>query len=215
MIGFATLTVSVIVFWGSRALRSRYPEVTAVNLESTIRGWLFDSGLSAKRVSNPAWIFGLQTTLPVGESVYITQMKERPDFIALEASLTLSPEHQAILKAVPRAYLERLMQEVVLKVFLAEMLLTIRMRHTDISISSKFAITRGSMKDEFFEHLDNMDNAIVLARDTFAHAVERAQRLVVQRNIRIANASPLRRSYICVRSRIIRRWWRKRRRLSR
>ena len=37
---------------------------------------------------NPAWIFGLQTTLPVGESMYIIQMKERRHFIALEASLT-------------------------------------------------------------------------------------------------------------------------------
>ena len=215
MIGYALLTVSVIVFWGSRALRFRYPEVTADNLESTIRGWLCDSGLSAKRVSNPAWIFGLQTTLPVGESMYISQMKEHRHFIALEASLTLSPEHQAILKAVPRAYLEKLMQEVVLKVFLAEMGLTIRMRLSDISFSSKFAITRGSMKDEFFEHLGNMDNAIILARDTIAHAVERAQRLVDRRNIRIAKASPLRRSYICVRSRIVRPLWRKRRQLSR
>jgi hypothetical protein len=100
MIGYALLSVSAIVFWGSRALRFRYPEVTADNLESTIRGWLCDSGLSAKRVSNPDWIFGLQTTLPVGESMYIIQMKERRHFIALEASLTLSPEHQAILKAV-------------------------------------------------------------------------------------------------------------------
>ena len=186
MIGYALLSVSAIVFWGSRALRFRCTEVTADNLESTIRGWLCDSGLSTKRVSNPAWIFGLQTTLPVGESIYIIQMKERRHFIALEASLTLSPEHQEILEAVPRAYFENLMQEVVLKVFLARMVLTIRMRLSDISFLSKLAITRGSMKDDFFEHLDNMDNAIILARDTIAHAVERAPRLVDERNIRIA-----------------------------
>jgi hypothetical protein len=185
MIGYALLSLSAIVFWCSRALRFRYPEVTADNLESTIRGWLCDSGLSAKRVSDPAWIFGLQTTLPVGESIYIIQIKERRDFIALEASLTLSPENQAILKTLPTAYLEKLMQEVVLKFFLARMVLTIRMRRSDISFLSQLAITRGSMKDEFFEHLDNMDKAIILARDTIAHAVERAPRLVDQRNIRI------------------------------
>jgi hypothetical protein len=185
MIGYALLSLSAIVFWCSRALRFRYSEVTADNLESTIRGWLCDSGLSAKRVSDPAWIFGLQTTLPVGEPIYIIQIKERRDFIALEASLTLSPEHQAILKTLPTAYLEKLMQEVVLKVFLARMVLTIRMRRSDISFLSQLAITRGSMKDEFFEHLDNMDKAIILARDTIAHAVERAPRLVDQRNIRI------------------------------
>jgi len=185
MIGYALLSLSAIVFWCSRALRFRYPEVTADNLESTIRGWLCDSGLSAKRVSDPAWIFGLQTTLPVGESIYIIQIKERRDFIALEASLTLSPENQAILKTLPTAYLEKLMQEVVLKFFLARMVLTIRMRRSDISFLSQLAITRGSMKDKFFEHLDNMDKAIILARDTIAHAVERAPRLVDQRNIRI------------------------------
>ena len=186
MIGYALLTVSVTVFWGIRALRFSYPEVTADKLESTIRGWLCDSGLSAKRVFNPAWVFGLQTTLPVGESMYIVQMKERRHFIALEASLTLSPEHQAILRTVPREYLEKLMQEVVLRVFLARMVLTIRMRLSDISFLSKLAITRGSMKGEFLEHLDNMENAIILARDTIAHAVERAPQLIDQRNIRIA-----------------------------
>jgi hypothetical protein len=186
MIGYALLTVSVIVFWGIRALCFKHPEVTADDLESTIRGWLYDSGLSAKRVSDPAWNFGLLTTLPDGESVYVIQRKESRSFISFEASLAVSPEHQSILKAASKAHLEQLMQEIALKVFLARMVLTIRMRASDVSFLSKLAVRRGSMKDDFFDHLDDMDNAIILARDAISRVVEPGPRLVDQRSSKSA-----------------------------
>ena len=186
MIGYALLSLSAIVFWCSRALRFRYPEVTADNLESTIRGWLCDSGLSAKRVSDPAWIFGLLTTLPDGESVYVIQRKESRSLISFEASLDVSPEHQSILKAASKAKIEKLMQEIALKVFLSRMVLTIRMRASDVSFLSKLAVTRGSMKDDFFDHLDDMDNAIILARDAISRVVELGPRLVDQRSSKSA-----------------------------
>jgi hypothetical protein len=186
MIGYALLTVSGIVFWGIRALRFKHPEVTADDLESTIRGWLYDSGLSAKRVSDPAWIFGLLTTLPDGESVYVIQRKESRSLISFEASLDVSPEHQSILKAASKAKIEKLMQEIALKVFLSRMVLTIRMRASDVSFLSKLAVTRGSMKDDFFDHLDDMDNAIILARDAISRVVELGPRLVDQRSSKSA-----------------------------
>jgi hypothetical protein len=186
MVVYALLMVSIIVFWGIRALRFRYPDVTADNLESTIRGWLYDSGLSAQRVSDPAWVFALLTTLPNGESLYVIQRKESRRLITLEARLAVSPEHQAILKAVPAAFLEKLMQEIALKVFLARMALTIQMQLSEVSFSSQLAITRGSMEDDFFEHLDDMDNAIILARDVISRTTERVPRLVDKRDIGIA-----------------------------
>lgn len=181
MIGYALLTVSVIVFWGIRAFRFQQHEVTAGDLESTVRGWLYNSGLSARRVSDPAWSFGLLTTLPGGESISILQMKESPRLLTFEASLAVSPEHQSILKAAPKAHLEKLMQEIVLKAFLARMALTVRMRLSDVSFLSQLAITHGSMKDDFFDHLDDMGNAIILARDAIARVVEPGPRLVDQR----------------------------------
>ena len=186
MIGYALLTVSGIVFWGIRALRFKHPEVAADDLESTIRGWLYDSGLSAKRVSDPAWIFGLLTTLPDGESVYVIQRKESRSLISFEASLDVSPEHQSILKAASKAKIEKLMQEIALKVFLSRMVLTIRMRASDVSFLSKLAVTRSSMKDDFFDHLDDMDNAIILARDAISRVVELGPRLVDQRSSKSA-----------------------------
>jgi hypothetical protein len=186
MIGYALLTVSGIVFWGIRALRFKHPEVTADDLESTIQGWLYDSGLSAKCVSDPAWMFGLLTRLPDGESVYVIQRKESRSFISFEASLDVSPEHQSILKAAPKAQIEKLMQEIALKVFLSRMVLTIRMRASDVSFLSKLAVTRSSMKGDFFDHLDDMDNAIILARDAISRVVEPGPRLVDQRSSKSA-----------------------------
>jgi hypothetical protein len=174
MIGSVLMQAIIVAFWGIRALRFRQPDVITDNLESTIRGWLDGSGLSAKPVSDPTWNFGLLTTLPNGESIYVIQKKESPRFIAFQSSLAISPEHQAILKAMPIPHFEKLMQGVVLNVFLTKMALTIRTRLSDVSFSSQLAITTSPMEDEFLEHLDDMDNAIIVAHDAISLAVERA-----------------------------------------
>ena len=75
MIGSVLMQAIIVAFWGIRALRFRQPDVITDNLESTIRGWLDGSGLSAKPVSDPTWNFGLLTTLPNGESIYVIQKK--------------------------------------------------------------------------------------------------------------------------------------------
>ena len=78
MIGYVLMGAVVAGLWGIRALRFRQPEVSANNLEPTIRGWLNDFDLSTKPASDPAWNFGLLTTLPDGELIHIIQMKEHP-----------------------------------------------------------------------------------------------------------------------------------------
>ena len=71
---------------------------------------------------------------PNGESIYVVLMKEHRRSITLQANLDISPEHQAILKAMPGTYFEKLAQEVVLKVFLAKMVLAIRSRLSEVSL---------------------------------------------------------------------------------
>jgi hypothetical protein len=183
MIGYGFISAIVVGFWSIRALRFRQPEVAAENLAATIRGWLEDSGLSMQPASDPAWNFGLLTTLPDGESIYIVQMKEHRRFIAFQATLAIPPEQQAILKAMPMAYFERLAQEVVLKVFLARMVLAIRPRLSDVSLFSQLAITTGLSGDAVLKQIDDMDNAIILARNIISLGVERAPRLVSQRDM--------------------------------
>ena len=112
-------------------------------------------------------------------------MKEHPGFIAFQANLAISAEHQAILKAMPIAYFEKLAQEVVLGVFLANMVLAIRTRLSDVSFFSQLAITTGLTEDDLLKHLDDMDNAIILARKAILLGVDRAPRLVSPRNIRM------------------------------
>jgi hypothetical protein len=183
MIGYGFISAIFVGFWGIRALRFRQPEVAAGNLELTIRGWLEDSGLSTQPASDPAWNFGLLTTLPDGESIYIVQMKEHRRFIAFQATLAILPEQQAILKAMPMAYFERLAQEVVLKVFLARMVLAIRPRLSDVSLFSQLAITTDLSGDAVLKQIDDMDNAIILARNIISFGVERAPRLVSHRDM--------------------------------
>ena len=134
MIAYALLSAILVGFWGIRALRFKQLEVGGDHLEPTLRGWLEESGLSTKTASDPAWDFGLVTTLADGESIYIVQMKEHRRFVTFQANLDISPEHQAILKAMPGTYFEKLAQEVVLKVFLAKMVLAIRTRLSDVSL---------------------------------------------------------------------------------
>ncbi len=184
MIAYALMSAIVVGFWGIRALRFSQPEVTSSNLEGTILGWLKDFGMRTKPDSDPTWNFGVLTALPYGGSVHIIQMKERPGFVTFQANLAISAEHQAVLKAMPIAYFEKLAQEVVLGVFLANMVLAIRTRLSDVSFFSQLAI-RELTKGDLLRHLNDMDDAILLAREAILLGVERAPRLVGPRNIRM------------------------------
>jgi hypothetical protein len=180
MIAYALMSAIVVGFWGIRALRFKQFEVAGGNLQPTLCRWLEDSGLSTKTASDPAWEFGLLTTSSDGEPIYIVQMKEHRRFITFQANLAIPAEQQAILKAMPGTYFEKLAQEVVLTVFLAKMVLAIRTRLSDLSLLSELAIT-DLTKEAFFKHLDDMDNAIRLARSMVLRGVARAPRLVSPR----------------------------------
>ncbi len=182
LIGYALLSAAFVVFW-HRALRFKRLQVAGDRLEQTVRGWLEESGLSTRTASDPAWNFGLLTRLSGGESVYIAQMNEHRRFVTFQANLAISPEHQAILKAMPGAYFEKLAQEVVLKVFLAKMVLAVRTRHSEVSLFSQLAIT-DLAEGTFLKHIDDMDTAILLTRNIILLGVERAPRLVSRRDIR-------------------------------
>jgi hypothetical protein len=183
MIGYSLLSAIVVAFWGARALRFKQLEVAGDNLEPSLRRWLEDSGQNVKTASDTAWDFGLLTALPDGETIHVVLMKEHRRFITFRANLDISPEHQAILKAMPGTYFEKLAQEVVLKVFLAKMVLAIRARLSEVSLFSQLAIT-DLTEDTFFKHIDDMGNAILLARKIILLGVERAPRLVTPRDVR-------------------------------
>jgi hypothetical protein len=184
MIAYALLSAIVVGFWGLRALRFKQLEVAGGNLQPTLCRWLEDSGLSAQPASDPAWDFGLLATMPDGEPIYIVQLKEHRRFITFQAGLAIPAEHQAILKAMPGSYFEKLAQEVALTVFLAKMVLAIRTRLSEVSLFSQLAIT-DLTEGTFFKHLDDMDNAILLARRIVLQGVERAPRLVSPRDMRV------------------------------
>ena len=185
MTGYILLSAIAVSLWGIRALRFSQAEARANSLEPIIRDWLNDSGLSTKPASNPTWNFGFLTTLPSGESIHIMQLKEHPGFITFQANLAISTEHQVILKAMPIVYFEKLAQEIVLGVFLANVALAIRTRLSGVSFFSKLAITTDLTKGGLLKHLYDIDDAIALARKAILRGVTRAPRLVVPRDIRV------------------------------
>jgi len=184
MMAYVLLSAIVVGFWGIRAIRFQQFEIAGGNVQPALCRWLEDSGLRTKIVCDPAWEFGLLTTMSDGEPIYIVQMKEHRRFITFQANLAIPAEQQAILKAMPSAYFEKLAQEVVLKVFLAKMVLAIRTRLSEVSLFSQVAIN-DLTEDAFFKHLDDLDSAILLARSMVLQAVERAPRLVSPRDIRV------------------------------
>ena len=185
MAGYTLLSAIVAGLWGIRALCFRKAEVSANRLEPIIRGWLKESDLNTKPASNPMWNFGFLTTLPNGESIHIMQMKEHPGFMTFQANLAISTEHQAILKAMPMVYFEKLAEEIVLAVFLGNVALAIRTRLSGVSFFSKLAITTDLTEDDFLKHVYDIDDAITLARKAIFLGAARAPRLVVPRNIRV------------------------------
>jgi hypothetical protein len=63
------------------------------------------------------------------------------------------------------------------------MVLAIRTRLSQVSLFAQLAIT-DLTEDEFFKHMDDMDDAILLARKIILLGVERAPRLVTPRVMR-------------------------------
>jgi hypothetical protein len=183
MTGYVLLSAIAVSLWGIRALRFSQAEARANSLEPMIRNWLDDSDLTTTPASNPAWKFGFLTTLPSGELLHIMQMKEHPGFITFQAHLAISAEHQAILKAMPIGYFEKLAQEIVLGVFLANVAIAIRTRLSGVSFFSKLPAT-GLTQVGLLKHLYDIDDAIALARKVILLRATRAPRLVVPRNIR-------------------------------
>jgi hypothetical protein len=184
MTGYILMSAIAAGLWCIRALRLRQAEVRANSLEASIQGWLNDSDLSTKPASHPTWNFGFLTTLPNGESVHIMQMKEHPGFITFQANLAISTEHQAILKAMPIVYFEKLAQEIVLGVFLANVAVAIQTRLSGVSFFSTLAIT-DLTEDDLLKHLYDINDAISLARKAILLGAGRAPRLVVPRTIRV------------------------------
>ncbi len=183
--GYTFMSAIVVGFWSIRALRFRQAEVRASRLEPIIRGWLNDSDLSTKPASDPTWNFGFITTLRNGESIHIMQTKEHPGFITFQANLAIATEHQAILKAMPIVWFEKLAQEIVLGVFLANVILTIQTQVSGVSFFSKLAITTDLTEDDLLKHLYDIDDAIALARKAILLWAARTPRLVVPKNIRV------------------------------
>src|SRR5580658_10376040 len=172
MIAYALLSAIVVGFWGMRAIRFKQFDVAGGNLQPALCRWLEEAGLRTKIICDAAWEFGLLTTMSDGEPIYIVQMKEHRRFITFQANLAIPAEQQAILKAMPGAYFEKLAQDVVLKVFLAKMVLAIRTRLSEVSLFTQLAIN-DLTEDAFFKHLDDIDSAILLARSMVLQAVER------------------------------------------
>jgi hypothetical protein len=185
MIGYLLMGAIIAGLWGMGAVRFRQAEVKHNNLEPIIRGWLDHSDLSTQPVSNPAWNFGLLTTLPDGDSIHIMHMKEHPGFITFQANLAISTEHQAILKAMPIVCFEKLAEDIVLGVFLANVAIAIQTRISGVSFFSKLSISTDLTEDGLLKHLYDIDDAITLARKAILLAVECAPRLVVRRGSRM------------------------------
>jgi hypothetical protein len=183
--GYILLSAIVAGLWGFRTLCFRKAEVSANSLEPIVRGWINASDLSTKPTFSPMGNFGFLTTLPNGELIHIMQVKEQPGFITFRANLAISTEHQAILKAMPKAYFETLAQEIVLGVFLANVAIAIETRLSGVSFFSKLAITTDLTEDDLLKHLYDIDDAITLARKVIFLGLARAPRLVVPRNIRV------------------------------
>jgi hypothetical protein len=176
MTGYALINALGAGLWAIRA-RHLLPALNASDVEVTIQTWLDDFDLSTKSASDASWNFGLLTTSPDGESIHIIQMKQDPGFIVFYAKLAISAEHQAILKAMPKAYFENLAQEVVLGVFLAKIALAMQTRVTDITFFSQLAMIDLN-ESNLLRHINNIDSAIILARRAILLGVERAPRLV-------------------------------------
>ena len=106
----ACLAVLWFAFTGHVPFAKVQQEVTAENIEANIKLWSENLGLAFTKANVPDSYFAYTITTHTGTPIQVFRpQKEKPAYIQFIATLTLSAEHQAVMKTLTQGQVETVM----------------------------------------------------------------------------------------------------------
>lgn len=154
----------LICFWGVSSIpKNRPPDVTTDNIEKNVRTWLDDFGLSTKKEDDPATYFKLTATMPSGDPVTIARLKTHDSYVAVEALISISPEHKTVLDKLSPQEMTDFFNQLNMELARAKIGNIIQLP-TQITVVSRIPITSSLTEDEFVRCVDEVEFDIIIVR---------------------------------------------------
>jgi hypothetical protein len=171
----ALMAVILICLMGASALPKKQPSlITDDKVESAIRGWLDDFGLSTKVVTDQGLVFGMETNLTNGDPLTIVRLKEHDRYIVVQATLMLAPVHKAILDKLSKEESDQVFRQVNLELALSRIPYQTPEPLTAVTFATRLPLS-GITEDSFIEKVDEVESGIIIARSTIVTELSRFQ----------------------------------------
>lgn len=116
LVGAVCVAILLFVFTGHGILTKQQQPVTIENIEQNIRAWADDLGMSIARTNRPDTYFSFSITLPGGATEDVFRAKEKTGYLQFLSTLTIAPEHQAILSKFTLPEKQQFVSELTLEI---------------------------------------------------------------------------------------------------
>jgi len=102
--GITTFTAVLIIGYvlTGQAVLSRQTKITAENVEANVKKWSEDLGMSIERTSRQDSYFSYTLRLHNGDPIEVFRAKEKPGYLQFMSTISVAPEHQAVLGKLTR-----------------------------------------------------------------------------------------------------------------
>ena len=148
------------------------PQITPENVETNIRAWLDAFGLSAKKLQDPAFVFGFEvraSNLPL----LVVREKRFDRYITIQAVLRVAPEHQAMMAKLTKEQQDQLVGAILIEAAKARAGVVFDRKDNTIAVSKRVPITGGLTEYEFIGRMDEVQLATMVANETLLSRLSR------------------------------------------
>lgn len=177
----ALLSIIVFVFTGRFIFSTEQPQTNTENVESNIRTWLDDFGLTVQKQDIQNSYFTLLVTMHGGDHVFILRPKDHDRFIGFQGNVQAAPEHVAIINKLSKKDADLLVDEVGLELSRSKISYSIGGEPFKIvTIQRLVPITASLTESSFIQYLDETESGmnLVIASVNLALAGRQPQGLI-------------------------------------
>lgn len=150
------------------------PKLTPGNAENTIRGWVEKFGFSTKRISRDNAFVSIEIAGATNRPISVNWLKTFPNYIILEADMSVSKEHQDRLNTLSDQNRAKLFDSVVAEMarYRIQSTVLIGPPGTVLAMNERVP-TEGIDENSFMHAVDDIDLSASVARSVFIEVLDR------------------------------------------
>lgn len=155
----------------------RTPIVEQGNVESLVRKWIDNFHLSSTKLDDSASSFALLVGLRNGTPIVVRCTKDFSHYITIQGTLTVSPDDSVALAKLPSIKRDEIRQQMILEGSRQRIVFSLLGNPlTSITVERRIPITPSLSENAFINGLDEVDNALLCLRESFATSLANAKK---------------------------------------